>query len=58
MRYREAKNLESGNQVIRKSDKTKLIVKSLEILGQFKLVRVHCETVGGEKISLYNSEIE
>lgn len=58
MRYREAKNLESGDQVIRKSDKTNLIVKSLEILGQFKLVRIHCETMDGEKISVYNSEID
>lgn len=58
MRYREAKNLQSGDQVLKKSDKAKLIVQSLEIFGQFKLVRIHCETMSGDKISLYNSEIE
>lgn len=57
MRYREAKNLKPDDQVTRKSDNTKLIVNHLEILGQFKIVRIHCKTMDGEKITLYNNEI-
>lgn len=58
MKYREAKNLHSHDEVIRKSDGVILRVVSIEIYGQFKLVRINATEPGGNLISLYQDEVE
>ena len=57
MRYREAKLLHNGDEVILKSDKTILLVKSLEVFGQYKKVKLNCVNDSGRAYSVYNDEI-
>jgi hypothetical protein len=58
MRYRDAKNLHNGDQVIRKSDKTPFIVQDIEVFGQYKKVYIHCVDEQNARVSFYNDEVE
>jgi hypothetical protein len=42
MRYRDAKLLCEGDEVVRKDDKTSFIVKEVEVFGQYKKVKLKC----------------
>ena len=57
MKYRDAKNLQKGDQVIRKSDSASLTIDSTELYGQFKKVKIYYieENVLN---SIFNDEIE
>jgi hypothetical protein len=57
MRYRDAKLLDAGDQVILKKDNTILIVNSIEIYGQFKTVKINVLDINGSLISLFNDQI-
>jgi len=58
MRYRDAKDLRSGDQVKRKIDGAFLIVKEKEVFGQYKIVLLHCVDLDNEGVALYNNEID
>jgi len=58
MRYRDARLLSEGDEVIKKEDKQVLKVESIEAFGQFKTVKINVITVYGKHISLFNDEIE
>lgn len=58
MRYRDAKNLHNGDQVIRKTDKVPLIVSSTEVFGQYKKVHIHCVDEHNARVTLFNDEVE
>ena len=58
MRYSVAKKLINGDQVLRKSNKTFLIVQSSEVFGQYKKVYLHCIDASNARVSVYNDEIE
>jgi hypothetical protein len=68
MRYRDARLLQAGEMVIRKSDRMLLTVQSIEAYGQHKKVKINCillanqdgcEYVAGTTIvSLFNDEVE
>lgn len=57
MKYRDAKNLQAGDQVTRVSDSKTLVVESVELYGQYKTVKINC-TDGEVKSSLFNEEIK
>lgn len=62
MRYRDAKRLQNGDQIIRKEDKVVFVIKEIEIFPSQKTVRFNCvpylyET-GGAWTSLYQNEVE
>lgn len=57
MRYRDAKNLHNGDEVTRKEDKAVLTVKSIELFGQYKKVKLNC-VCGNTLVVVYNDEIE
>jgi hypothetical protein len=61
MRYREAKLLKEGQEVIRTSDKAVLVVKEAFVFGQYKTVKIGCFIKDDEKspyIYLINNEID
>jgi hypothetical protein len=68
MKYRDAKKLHNGDEVIRKKDKLVLTISSVEIFGQYKKVKFMCllpHSKGGDLYcagstytSLYNDEVE
>jgi hypothetical protein len=58
MKYRDAKELHSGDQVQRKRDKVFFIVNDVEIFGQYKKVKLNCVAENGSYETLYNDEIE
>ena len=58
MRYRDAKKLRNGDEVIRKEDKVSLLVKEVEIFVQSKVVRLNCVTKNNYWVSLYHDEVE
>jgi hypothetical protein len=58
MKYRDAKNLRSHDIVIRKSDKAILKVISIEIYGQFKLVRINAKDINETLVSIYQNDVE
>lgn len=58
MRYRDAKKLRNGDEVIRKEDKVSLLVKEVEIFVQSKVVRLNCVTKNNSWVSLYHDEVE
>ena len=58
MRYRDAKKLRNGDEVIRKEDKVSLLVKEVEIFVQSKVVRHNCVTKNNSWVSLYHDEVE
>lgn len=58
MKYRDAKDLHNGDQVIRKDDKVSLIVQEVQVFGQYKKVILHCVTEHNARISIYNEEVE
>jgi hypothetical protein len=57
MKYRDAKNLQPGDEVTRLSDKKILTVESTELYGQYKKVKINC-LFKDSKISIFNDEIE
>lgn len=58
MKYRDAKKLHNGDEVIRKSDKAVLTVKDIEVYGQNRIVRLNCVTVANTAVSLFHDEVE
>lgn len=62
MKYRDAKNLQNGDEVIRKVDQVSLIISDIEVYGQYKKVRLNCiqhvEGSGGLRVSLFHDEVE
>lgn len=58
MKYRDAKDLHNGDQVIRKDDQVPLIVQEVQVFGQYKKVLMHCTTESNERVSIYNDEVE
>ncbi len=58
MKYRDAKNLLYHDIVIRKSDKVIFKVISIEVYGQFKLVRINAISPQGELTTLYQDDVE
>lgn len=57
MKYRDAKLLHNGDEVIRKKDKAPMIVKEIEIYGQYKKVRLTCVCFDSTEV-VFNDEIE
>lgn len=57
MRYRDARLLHNGDQVIRKSDKVPMMVESVELFGQYKKVKLNC-LIGDTLVVVYNDEVE
>jgi len=61
MRYRDAKSLKEGDEIVRVSDKVILVVKEAFIFGQYKTVKVGCfikDNAESPYIYLINTEIE
>ena len=58
MKYRDAKKLHNGDEVIRKTDKLSLTVKDVEVYGQNRMVRLNCVTNSNETVSLFHDEVE
>jgi hypothetical protein len=58
MKYRDAKKLHNGDEVIRKSDKAILTVKDVEVYGQNRVVRLNCVTAANAAVSLFHDEVE
>lgn len=58
MKYRDAKNLHNGDQVIRKEDGVPLIVIDIQVYGQYKKVIINCTDEHGARSSHYNDEVE
>lgn len=58
MKYRDARLLASGDEIIRKEDNLILKVESIECYGQFKTVKINAIAIAGNLISLFNDEIE
>lgn len=57
MKYREAKGLNIGDEIFRKEDNLSLIVKDIEVYGQFKKVKINC-IFDGIYISIFNDEVK
>ena len=58
MKYRDARLLKQGDQIIRKSDQVKLTIESIVLVGQYKEAIFTCIDLNGKKIELYNHEVE
>lgn len=57
MKYRDAKKLQSGDEVKRKSDGAILLIKEVEVFGQYKKVRFTCD-ISGTRVVVYHDEVE
>ena len=58
MKYRDAKNLTEGRIINRISDGMPIVVKSIEIYGQHKTVKINGTADNGEEVSLFNDEVK
>lgn len=58
MRYRDARLLHEGDEVIRKSNNGVYTIKSLEIYGQNKVVRLNCVDLNNALVTLYHDEVK
>lgn len=58
MKYRDAKKLQNGDEVIRKEDKVSLTVKEVNVFGQYKKVQLHCVTTSNAPVTVYHDEVE
>lgn len=58
MKYRDARLLHEGDQVIRKADDEVLMVKSLEIYGNVKVVRFNVVNTENVSTFVYNDEVK
>jgi len=58
MKYREARLLKVGDQVLRLSNKSLLIISSIELLGQYKRAVLHCTDEAGCFVTVYHDQIE
>lgn len=57
MKYRDAKQLHNGDQVIRKSDGTAMVVSSIEVYGQYKKVKINC-LIDNSYFTYFNDEVQ
>ena len=57
MKYRDAKKLQNGDEVKRKSDGAILLIKEVEVFGQYKKVRFTCD-ISGTRVIVYHDEVE
>lgn len=58
MRYRDAKKLQKGDEVISKESKESYIVTSIEVYGQVNYVRINVVHKEGASGSFLHDEIE
>ena len=58
MKYRVAKTLHSGDQVIRKTDEETLTINSIEVYGLAKVVRLNCIDKFNQLSFVYHDEIK
>lgn len=59
MKFRDAKKLQKGDEVLDKETKTSYTVTSIEVYGQVKYVRINVVTkCGGGSASYFHDEIE
>ena len=59
MRYRDAKKLHNGDEVISKESGVSYLVKSIEVYGQVNFVRINAVTKDGDGYtSFLHDEIE
>lgn len=69
MRYRDAKKLKNGDEVIRKEDQAVLTVESTEVFWLNKVVKINCflkplgelaatQALNTERYCLFNDEAE
>lgn len=58
MKYRDARLLKQGDQIIRKIDQAKLTIEAVVLFGQYKEAIFTCIDLNGKKVELYNYEVE
>lgn len=58
MKYRDAKKLQNGDQVRWKEDQSIWTVKSTEVYGQHRIVKLNCVDENNSYKSLFNDEVE
>lgn len=58
MKYRDARLLHEGDQIIRKDDDQVLTIKSLEIYGNVKVVRFNVVNEHSVSTFVYNDEVK
>ncbi|HEY5268556.1 MAG TPA: hypothetical protein VII94_05510 [Candidatus Saccharimonadales bacterium] len=58
MKYRDARLLQSGHEVIRKVDQMIITVTSIEAFGQYKKVKIAGTDSNGVKAYLFNEEVD
>ena len=58
MRYRDARQLQNGDEVIRKQDNEVLIVKSIELFGQYKKALFHCVDKNNSLVDVYHDDVD
>lgn len=58
MKYRDAKNLHKGDEVTDIDTNEVLTINSIEVYGQYKLVRLNCLNASGTLITLYHNDVE
>lgn len=58
MRYRDARLLQNGQEVIRKVDQVVITITSIEAFGQYKKVKIAGTDPIGTKVYLFNEEVD
>ena len=58
MKYREAKDLDEGTELVKKSDNEVLILQTKELYGQHKIVRFNCLNSNNVSVSVFHNEVE
>jgi hypothetical protein len=58
MKYRDARLLQSGQEVIRKLDHVIITVTSIEAFGQYKKVKIAGTDPIGTKVYFFNEEVD
>jgi hypothetical protein len=58
MRYRYAKLLLQGDEVVRKTDNVHLTVSSIQVFGQYKKVQITAIAANGCIDTIFNDEVE
>lgn len=58
MRYRQARLLHNGDQVIRKTDDNPLTVNAIEVFGNVKIVKLYCIDQNNALINLFHDEVK
>ena len=57
MKYRDARLLSEGDKVTRKVDGASLLIKEVECFGQYKTVKLVCNTDDGLRVIIFNEEL-